>query len=87
MPVKNRKKKPGPPKGRPLTEGANERVLRLLRRRRMTMGELARRIGASPSTLSHAFRGRKGMSLRRASLVATVLGVTLEKLTTALEAR
>lgn len=81
---KTRRKRPGPPKGRPLEEGANTRLQSLLTKKGLNQVTLARKIGATPSSISHAFRGRKGISLSRVEAIAKVLGVSLDKLAKAL---
>ena len=76
--------KPGPPKGRPRDDGRNPAVLALLQKKGLTQEALARKVGATPSSISHVFHGRKGLSLTRATALAKALGVKVERLMEAL---
>lgn len=56
---------------------AGARVRDLRQSRRMTLRELARRLGVSAATVSQIEHGRTGMSLRRLGQIAEALGVSV----------
>jgi AcrR family transcriptional regulator len=56
---------------------AGARVRDLRQSRRMTLRELARRLGVSAATMSQIEHGRTGMSLRRLGQIAEALGVSV----------
>lgn len=62
----------------PVALGARIRELRL--RRRMSLRELARRLGVSAATVSQIEHGRTGVTVSRLARIAEVLGVAVTEL-------